>query len=74
VVLSAGTDGVDGNSRAAGAIADETSLGRARVLGLDACDFFETSDAFSFFNNLDDAVFTGATGTNVRDVRILVAC
>jgi len=74
VVLSAGTDGLDGNSRAAGAIADETTVGRARSLGLAAPGFLETSDAFNFFNNLDDAVITGATGTNVRDVRILLAC
>ena len=72
-VLSAGTDGIDGNSPAAGAIADETTIKRARLLSLDAQSFLETSDAFSFFNKLGDALVTGATGTNVRDVRILLA-
>lgn len=73
VVLSAGTDGIDGNSPAAGAITDETTIQRARSLSLDARRFLETSDAFSFFNKLGDAVVSGATGTNVRDVRILLA-
>jgi glycerate-2-kinase len=73
VVLSAGTDGIDGNSPAAGAIADATTLRRARALNLDAHNFLETSDAFSFFDKLGGTIVTGATGTNVRDVRILVA-
>jgi hydroxypyruvate reductase len=61
------------NSTAAGAIADDTTIGRARTLGLDARDFLKRSDAFSFFNKLGDAIATGATGTNARDVRILLA-
>jgi glycerate 2-kinase len=73
VALSAGTDGIDGNSPAAGACADETTLARARALGLDASKFLEGSDAYNLFNQLGDAVMTGATGTNVRDVRILLA-
>jgi hydroxypyruvate reductase len=73
LVLSTGTDGIDGNSPAAGAIADETTIARARTLGLDARDFLDRSDAFSFFKKLGDAIATGATGTNARDVRILLA-
>jgi glycerate 2-kinase len=73
VVLCAGTDGVDGNSPAAGAVADETTLARAVALGLDARKFLDESDAYGFFERLGDAVVTGATGTNVRDVRILLA-
>jgi hydroxypyruvate reductase len=73
VILSAGTDGIDGNSPAAGAIADRSTLRRARALGLDAGSFLNDSDAFSFFDRLGDAIVTGATGTNVRDVRILLA-
>jgi Putative glycerate kinase len=72
-ILSAGTDGIDGNSRAAGAIADETTIERARELKLDARDFLKRSDAFSFFNAVGDAVITGPTGTNVRDLRIVLA-
>lgn len=73
VALSAGTDGIDGNSPAAGAIADTLSLARARFLNLDARDFLARSDSYSFFAALEDSVMTGATGTNVRDVRILLA-
>lgn len=73
VVLSAGTDGIDGNSPAAGALADETTIARARALNLDAQKFLETSDAYSFFNALGDTIVTGPTGTNVRDLRIMLA-
>lgn len=73
VALSAGTDGIDGNSPAAGAIADETTIERARLLHLDARRFLNESDAYSFFHSLNDAVITGPTGTNVRDLRIMLA-
>ncbi|HYG10071.1 MAG TPA: DUF4147 domain-containing protein [Pyrinomonadaceae bacterium] len=73
VALSAGTDGIDGNSPAAGALCDDTTLARARALSLDAQKFLEASDAHTFFAALGDAVTTGATGTNVRDLRLLLA-
>jgi hydroxypyruvate reductase len=73
VALSAGTDGIDGNSPAAGALADRTTLQRARTLGLDAERSLAASDAYSFFNALGDGVVTGPTGTNVRDLRVLIA-
>ena len=72
-VLSAGTDGVDGNSPAAGAVADGESLGRARATGLDPQDFFRRSDAYNFFRQLGDAIETGPTGNNLRDLRIFLA-
>jgi len=72
-VLSAGTDGVDGNSPAAGAVADGASFGRARAAGLDPRDFFRRSDAYNFFRQLGDAIETGPTGNNLRDLRILLA-
>ena len=72
-VLSAGTDGVDGNSPAAGAVADGATLARARALGLDPVAAFRESDAYSFFAKLDDAIVTGPTGNNLRDLRILFA-
>ncbi len=72
VALSAGTDGIDGNSPAAGAIADETTIARARNLGLDPQDFLARSDSYTFFEKLNDLVVTGPTGTNVRDLRILL--
>jgi hydroxypyruvate reductase len=73
VALSAGTDGIDGNSPAAGALCDDATLARARALSLDAQKFLEASDAHTFFAALGDAVTTGATGTNVRDLRLLLA-
>jgi len=73
VILSAGTDGIDGNSPAAGAIADETTLERARSLSLDADYFLTRSDSYTFFEQLGDLVVTGPTGTNVRDLRILLS-
>ena len=72
VVLSAGTDGIDGNSPAAGAIADETTIQRAQNLALDANDYLGRSDSYSFFERLGDLIVTGPTGTNVRDLRILL--
>jgi len=72
-VLSAGTDGIDGNSPAAGAVADGETLARARAKGLDPVDFQKRSDAFNFFSALDDAIVIGPTGNNLRDLRILIA-
>ena len=71
-VLSAGTDGVDGNSSAAGAWADETTIARGLSKGLDAADFLERSDAYHYFEQLGDLIVTGPTGTNVRDVRLVL--
>lgn len=73
VALCAGTDGIDGNSPAAGALVDDSTLARARAIGLDPEDFLERSDAYSFFIALGDVIATGSTGTNVRDLRILLA-
>ena len=72
VVLSAGTDGIDGNSPAAGAIVDETTLQRARSQNLDAEQYLARSDSYSFFEQLNDLIVTGPTGTNVRDLRIVL--
>jgi glycerate-2-kinase len=72
LVLSAGTDGIDGNSPAAGAIADNVSASRARALNLVPAEFLSHSDSYNFFSQLGDAIVTGPTGTNVRDVRLLL--
>ena len=72
VILSAGTDGIDGNSPAAGAIADETTITRARELGLDPHEYLARSDSYSFFERLNTLIITGPTGTNVRDLRIFL--
>jgi hydroxypyruvate reductase len=70
VLASVGTDGVDGPTDAAGAIADSATMARARACGLDAMQYLEANDAWSFFDRLDDLVRTGATSTNVGDVQI----
>ena len=72
-VLSAGTDGIDGNSPAAGAVADGETLEMARAIGLDPADVFRRSDAFTFFARLEEVIVTGPTGNNLRDLRILIA-
>jgi glycerate 2-kinase len=72
-VLSAGTDGVDGNSPAAGAVADGETSARASAMGMEHGDFLRRSDAHGFFARLGDAIVTGPTGNNLRDLRILLA-
>lgn len=72
-VLSAGTDGIDGNSPAAGAVADGTTTMRALSLGLDIRAALEKFDAYPLFTALGDAIETGPTGNNLRDLRILLA-
>jgi hydroxypyruvate reductase len=72
-VLSAGTDGIDGNSPAAGAVADGETLELARAIGLDPTDALRRSDAFAFFSRFEDVIVTGPTGNNLRDLRILIA-
>jgi glycerate 2-kinase len=71
-VLSAGTDGIDGVSPAAGAVADGETLSRAVAAKLDPRDFARRSDSYNFFAALDDAIITGPTGNNLRDLRILL--
>jgi glycerate 2-kinase len=72
-VLSAGTDGVDGNSPAAGAVVDGSTIERIREQGLNARQALEDFDAYPVFRALGDAIETGPTGNNLRDVRILLA-
>jgi len=73
IVLSAGTDGIDGNSPAAGAVADGETIGRAQAFGMEAANYQAHSDSFHFFEKLGDTIITGPTGTNVRDLRLLLA-
>jgi len=69
-VLSAGTDGIDGPTTAAGAFVDGTSLARADAAGLATRDFLRRNDAHSFFATLGDLYVTGPTGTNVMDLKV----
>lgn len=71
-VLSAGTDGIDGPTDAAGAIAHSTILKKAVALGLDAREYLKNNDSYRFFEQLGALIKTGPTGTNVMDVRVLL--
>jgi hydroxypyruvate reductase/glycerate 2-kinase len=72
VILSGGTDGEDGPTDAAGAIADHATLNRAVAAGLDPARFLERHDAYSFFEATGDLFKTGLTRTNVMDVRLFL--
>jgi len=72
VLLSGGTDGTDGPTDASGALADHTTVSRARAAGLDPKAHLENNDAYPFFQRLGDLLITGPTHTNVMDVRILL--
>jgi hydroxypyruvate reductase/glycerate 2-kinase len=71
-VLSGGTDGEDGPTDAAGAVADAGTLARAAALGLDPAASLERHDAYPFFAATGGLLRTGLTGTNVMDVRVLL--
>jgi glycerate 2-kinase len=72
VLLSAGTDGEDGPTDAAGAIIDNDLLTRLRATSLDPADFLRRNDAYTFFNHLGGLIKTGPTHTNVCDLRVVV--
>ncbi|MEJ5357549.1 MAG: glycerate kinase [Desulfobacterales bacterium] len=72
LLLSAGTDGTDGPTDAAGATADGGTAARARRLGLDPRDYLERNDSYAFFDRLGDLIRTGPTRTNVMDVYLLL--
>ncbi len=72
-VLSAGTDGIDGNSPAAGAVADGSTVARAQQRGFAVSTALAQFDGFPLFDGIGDAVMTGPTGNNVRDLRVLLA-
>ena len=72
VVFSAGTDGTDGPTDAAGALADNTTLERAVDMGLDPGHYLKNNDSYHFFDRLGDLYKTGPTNTNVMDIRIVI--
>jgi hydroxypyruvate reductase len=72
VMLSGGTDGSDGPTDAAGAIADGTTLRRAKQKGMDAQRFLRDNDSYHFFQSLGDLLITGPTLTNVMDLRLIL--
>lgn len=72
VVLSGGTDGTDGPTDAAGAIADGATVARARQRGIDPGEYLRRNDSYNFFKQLDDLLITGPTRTNVMDIYMLL--
>src|SRR6185369_6008518 len=72
-VLSVGTDGIDGNSIAAGAVADAESIAIAAGAGSDAAEVIQTNNSHSFFKQTGGLIVTGPSGNNVRDLRFLIA-
>ncbi|MEO5925512.1 MAG: glycerate kinase [Bryobacteraceae bacterium] len=72
MILSGGTDGIDGPTDAAGAFADGGTVARAASMGLDAKAYLANNDSYHFFEPLNALIKTGPTGTNVMDVRLLL--
>jgi hydroxypyruvate reductase len=72
IALSAGTDGTDGPTDAAGAIVDGTTTARAEALGLNYRRYLEANDAYRFFEKTGELLFTGPTNTNVMDMRVIL--
>jgi hydroxypyruvate reductase len=73
LIAALGTDGTDGPTDAAGAIATNDTMQRARALGLDVHGYLDRNDSYHFFNALRDLIVTGPTGTNVADVVIALS-
>ena len=72
LLVAAGTDGIDGPTDAAGAIATADTVKRAQALGLDPRRALADNDAHPFFDTLGDLVRTGPTGTNVMDLTLVL--
>ena len=70
LIAALGTDGTDGPTDAAGAIATGETVGRAKAIGLDAQAYLANNDAYHFFQALGDLIITGPTGTNVNDLAL----
>jgi glycerate 2-kinase len=72
VILSGGTDGTDGPTDAAGAIADGMTKNRALEKGMTAEQYLQENDSYHFFELLGDLLITGPTHTNVMDLRLVM--
>jgi len=71
-LLSAGTDGTDGPTDAAGAIVDGETIQKGKAAGLDPLEYLANNDSYNFFRKIDGLFITGPTGTNVMDIQIVV--
>ena len=70
--LSAGTDGTDGPTDAAGAFADGQTIAKAEKTSLDALEYLNNNDSYTFFSTIGDLLIAGPTGTNVMDIQIML--
>jgi glycerate-2-kinase len=73
LIASVGTDGIDGPTEAAGAIADGQTFSKAKSMKLDPLLYLNNNDSFSFFEEIGDLIITGPTRTNVNDLSIILA-
>jgi hydroxypyruvate reductase len=73
LIVCLGTDGTDGPTDAAGALADGATVSRAQALGLEAVKFLGRNDSYNFFAALNDLIITGPTNTNVNDLILILA-
>lgn len=71
-LLSAGIDGTDGPTNAAGAIVDGQTVLKAKKIGLNPEEYLNNNDSYNFFKKIDELLITGPTGTNVMDTQIIV--
>ena len=71
-LLSAGTDGTDGPTDAAGAFVDGQTVAKAAAAGIDAWEYLKNNDSYTFFSRTGDLFITGPTGTNVMDLQIIL--
>lgn len=70
--LSAGTDGTDGPTDAAGAVVDGQTVARGGAAGMDPQEYLDNNDSYTFFKNAGGLVITGPTGTNVMDIQVIL--
>ncbi len=71
-MASIGTDGSDGPTDAAGAVADGNTMAKSREKGVDIHEYMDNNDSYNFFKAMDDLIITGPTNTNVMDIRIII--
>ena len=71
-LLSAGTDGTDGPTDAAGALVDGQTIHKADVKGLNPVAYLQDNNSYTFFKNTGELIITGSTGTNVMDIQIIL--
>ena len=72
VMVSLNTDGIDGPTDAAGVVLEQNSLDRAMKENLDYKKYLENNTSYSFFQKLDDLIFTGPTSINIADIGVII--